>query len=959
MTTKTVIFSIFLLATLVVGQSQKEASNRQESSHEGDHQPAPEPYSFSYSSESVGGQSTHQESGDGSGRVSGFYTIMGEDGRERRVDYVADENGYRASVSTNEVGTRSENSADAQYNARLPSDKQLEQAKVTAQQYQYLEETHAAERERHLARLNSKEQNQQHNSQWSTNNAQSQQQRFPPNQLGAWNSPRQQGSSSFGQQQFNQQSRFGSNQAGQFSQGPSYQQSSTGSQQGGSSSSSSSSFSASTEGVNSGNYGQTGPTSQSDDLDWRQRSNFTGNFQQNAGQGATWLQRINTDSSQSGNRLQQAAPSTESTLISQPDVTQNTPLAQQVSAQSTIGTQQPQSQRLDGVQQFQQAAWMMANRGGVPTRKPATVLQKQLEAQFMQQAQQLTDQDYPRQQGYLANQQYQDRYSQRFNNAGQQGQQFINGQQVVATNNQRPGELNQINQQQTNIIDEIGDQVDGQAGGDQQVNVIGGGGVGGIISQNIQQQPQRKDNSYDGQLLVTPTNRPNLVATFTQQQQQQQEPIQTTFNQTVPSGFVSIPLVEQNNNIIRPSAGQFQEQEVDQRPYSTIAPGQSTTQFGYNQFVNQSTTSGQPQDVQTQTADFQQVTVGAGNQQQQQLEEISSRPDSIKQIIEQQKQQGTKQQEQQFTRPTGSFFSRPATTPAALVYQTTPGPVVVETTRAPVYVLETTTPRQVVYIQPSTTTTTTQTPVVVVENQTVDYRPVVSTTVDTNVPTSSLATRRPQQQQQQQLQQQQQVITSNIKGGSQYARQQNTRFNPRPANNTTFVDNNTNLLNRETFSSMRPGNFSATFTTANQRPSTNYYENQRTTFPTEPSREIPRVPVQVEVQADLQRQPVVSSPYALQQQQQTGYQPRQPLSNLQTNFTRPARVEYQQQQQQQPLKGTKGGSSSSKTNKRQFWLNQQQLSAGRNLTTTGNFQSNVGVDYANTDFGSRVASRLR
>jgi len=117
-----------------------------------DQEPAPEPYSFSYSAQSVGGLSSHQESGDGSGRVSGFYTISGEDGRERRVDYVADENGYRASVKTNEIGTRAQSAADATYEVQLPTDKQLEAAKTSYENYKYLEETHAIERERNSAR---------------------------------------------------------------------------------------------------------------------------------------------------------------------------------------------------------------------------------------------------------------------------------------------------------------------------------------------------------------------------------------------------------------------------------------------------------------------------------------------------------------------------------------------------------------------------------------------------------------------------------------------------------------------------------------------------------------------------------------------------------------------------------------------------------------------------------------
>ena len=40
-------------------------------------------------------------SGDASGRVTGSYTIQGADGQSRRVEYVADENGFRYSYIFN------------------------------------------------------------------------------------------------------------------------------------------------------------------------------------------------------------------------------------------------------------------------------------------------------------------------------------------------------------------------------------------------------------------------------------------------------------------------------------------------------------------------------------------------------------------------------------------------------------------------------------------------------------------------------------------------------------------------------------------------------------------------------------------------------------------------------------------------------------------------------------------
>ncbi|GFR26678.1 cuticle protein 10.9, partial [Trichonephila clavata] len=51
----------------------------------------PNPYQYSYSSPAIGGSSSHQESGDGTGRVTGSYSVVDEDGRSRTVEYVADE----------------------------------------------------------------------------------------------------------------------------------------------------------------------------------------------------------------------------------------------------------------------------------------------------------------------------------------------------------------------------------------------------------------------------------------------------------------------------------------------------------------------------------------------------------------------------------------------------------------------------------------------------------------------------------------------------------------------------------------------------------------------------------------------------------------------------------------------------------------------------------------------------
>ncbi|GIY83363.1 uncharacterized protein CEXT_767691 [Caerostris extrusa] len=52
------------------------------------------------------------ESSDGHGSVKGSYGFTDEHGRYRSVQYVADKEGFRASVKTNEPGTESQNPAD-------------------------------------------------------------------------------------------------------------------------------------------------------------------------------------------------------------------------------------------------------------------------------------------------------------------------------------------------------------------------------------------------------------------------------------------------------------------------------------------------------------------------------------------------------------------------------------------------------------------------------------------------------------------------------------------------------------------------------------------------------------------------------------------------------------------------------------------------------------------------------
>lgn len=81
---------------------------------------APKPYEFAYETELDGGRMGRKESGDSSGRVVGSYSLAEDDGRSRVVEYVADAEGFRASVKTNEPGTKSESPADVAFYSSAP-----------------------------------------------------------------------------------------------------------------------------------------------------------------------------------------------------------------------------------------------------------------------------------------------------------------------------------------------------------------------------------------------------------------------------------------------------------------------------------------------------------------------------------------------------------------------------------------------------------------------------------------------------------------------------------------------------------------------------------------------------------------------------------------------------------------------------------------------------------------------
>uniref|UniRef100_A0A224YUZ3 Cuticular protein n=1 Tax=Rhipicephalus zambeziensis TaxID=60191 RepID=A0A224YUZ3_9ACAR len=71
----------------------------------------PAPYSFTYGSSDKYGTHGREESRDEHGTVRGSYRIALADGRMRVVKYVADKDGFRAGISTNEQGTESASSS--------------------------------------------------------------------------------------------------------------------------------------------------------------------------------------------------------------------------------------------------------------------------------------------------------------------------------------------------------------------------------------------------------------------------------------------------------------------------------------------------------------------------------------------------------------------------------------------------------------------------------------------------------------------------------------------------------------------------------------------------------------------------------------------------------------------------------------------------------------------------------
>ncbi|KAH9371585.1 hypothetical protein HPB48_022968 [Haemaphysalis longicornis] len=80
--------------------------------------PAPQPYSFGYeNTDEFGTQLFQSEQGDANNAKTGSYGFRDANGLFLTIRYVADANGFRAMVDTNEPGTLPAASADAVFHA--------------------------------------------------------------------------------------------------------------------------------------------------------------------------------------------------------------------------------------------------------------------------------------------------------------------------------------------------------------------------------------------------------------------------------------------------------------------------------------------------------------------------------------------------------------------------------------------------------------------------------------------------------------------------------------------------------------------------------------------------------------------------------------------------------------------------------------------------------------------------
>ncbi|KAH6925497.1 hypothetical protein HPB50_006189 [Hyalomma asiaticum] len=79
----------------------------------------PQPYSFGYDNvDEYGTQSFHKEESDANNVKTGSYGYRDANGTFRKVTYVADADGFRATVDMNEPGTVTGHTADAVFSSK-------------------------------------------------------------------------------------------------------------------------------------------------------------------------------------------------------------------------------------------------------------------------------------------------------------------------------------------------------------------------------------------------------------------------------------------------------------------------------------------------------------------------------------------------------------------------------------------------------------------------------------------------------------------------------------------------------------------------------------------------------------------------------------------------------------------------------------------------------------------------
>jgi hypothetical protein len=73
-------------------------------------------YNFGYNEDHTSGGTFRREAGDAHGNVAGSYGLRDADGRIRIVNYVANDDGFKADIQTNEPGVEPKDTADATFN---------------------------------------------------------------------------------------------------------------------------------------------------------------------------------------------------------------------------------------------------------------------------------------------------------------------------------------------------------------------------------------------------------------------------------------------------------------------------------------------------------------------------------------------------------------------------------------------------------------------------------------------------------------------------------------------------------------------------------------------------------------------------------------------------------------------------------------------------------------------------